>query len=180
MLKLRSRTPTPEAEDLPPDLSSYFPPLTCVLFVVWFVFLILATKGYVFKTPYRIDWLWRCWPLSLAVFAIAQHELQPQMMDPFELNEPGMAITYTLPVAGFGLLLLAEAVNYIFNRLGPRRLYTSLSHPVMSVHAIALLYYVTEPWDVKTCALSRGRAARARTTARAGRAEGLRTLDLHA
>ena len=124
MLKLRSRTPTPEAEDLPPDLSSYFPPLTCVLFVVWFVFLILATKGYVFKTPYRIDWLWRCWPLSLAVFAIAQYELQPQMMDPFELNEPGMAITYTLPVAGFGLLLLAEAVNYIFNRLGPRRFVT--------------------------------------------------------
>ena len=167
---LRSRRPAP-----PPQMTvPLFPPITCFMYVLWFLYLVLAKKGMTFKTPGRVDKLWRCIPMSILIFLLARHELQMEkIFDPSESTDMIRSLYFTIPIAGFGMLLVSEIANFIFMSLGPRGMYASLGHPVISVHVIVLLYYLTEPQDVElcvspcsqTCAFrARGRRVCARST----------------
>jgi len=117
------------------------------IYTAWLAYLIMAKYRRTMLAPASLDNLWMCWPVSLTIFLSARHELLPLSQADIErdLGDPFKALVYAMPIAGFGLLLLSETAVWLFGYLGPRRRFASLRHPVMSVHAISLLFYISEP-----------------------------------
>ena len=142
-LLLRVERPAPA----PPAPTAPFPVVVVSIYVVWLVYLILAKFKRTMLAPVVLDNLWMCWPVALTIFLSAQYELTPLSADSTvrDLSDPIKAVAFALPIAGFGQLLLSEMAVWLVGYLGPRRRFAALRHPVMSVHAITLLFYVFEP-----------------------------------
>ena len=83
--------------------------------------------------------------MSLCFFLTAQYDLLLSAPRERDLSDPTTSFIYALPVAGFGLLLCSEGVSWLFGMLGKQSAFASARHPVMSVHAVSFLYYVSEP-----------------------------------
>ena len=139
---LTRRGPPPE-----PEPTLRFPIEVVLLYAVWLTVLVAAKNGRALRNPQRLDQLWLCWPISLTAYLVSTYSLsQYQLHSPErDLHTVVRSIVFALPIAGFGLLLLSEAVTWLFQALGPQRTFAALRHPVMSVHAISFLYYSSEP-----------------------------------
>ena len=58
-------------------------------------------------------------------------------------TSPVLAAYMLAPVIGFGLLFISEVVTFVFiSILGPGTRYEHFRHPVMAVHATAVLFYL--------------------------------------
>ena len=137
-----------------------FPLLIILICALWLCYLLLAKRRILMRDPHRLDQLWRCWPVTLCAYLTAQYDLQTvTISSQRDLSDPYRSLVFAMPIAGFGLLLLSEAVAWLFASLGPARAFANLRHPVMSVHLITFLYYVFEP-GTESCIMCATRDAR--------------------
>ena len=136
-----------------------FPLLLILVYAVWLSYLVLAKRRILMREPHRLDQLWKCWPMTLFAYLTSQYDLQPMAMGgPRDLSDSYRSLVFAMPIAGFGLLLLSEAVAWLFASLGPKRAFANLRHPVMAVHMVTFLYYSFEP-GTESCVMYASRHA---------------------
>jgi len=146
----RRRAPPPPP--LPAPAQPY-PILVLGMFAGWLLFLVLAKQQRALPRPHQLKRLWMCWPMTLGAFLTAQHDVLGHfnLRGGHDLNDPVQALVYLVPIVGFALLFTSEMVTWIFALLAnPPPAFAALRHPVMSVHAMSLLYYIFEP-ITETC-----------------------------
>ena len=136
-----------------------FPLLIILICALWLCYLLLAKRRILMRDPHRLDQLWRCWPVTLCAYLTAQYDLQTvNISSQRDLSDPYRSLVFAMPIAGFGLLLLSEAVAWLFASLGPKRAFANLRHPVMAVHMVTFLYYSFEP-GTESCVMYASRHA---------------------
>ena len=137
----RRAPPPPPVYNPPPP----YPVALLLVYFMWLCYLVAARNNWTMRSPWRPEYLWTSWPIALVIFLTAQHDLLLSAPRKRDLSDPTQSFVYALPVAGFGLLLCSEGVSWLFGMLGKQSAFASARHPVMSVHAVSFLYYVSEP-----------------------------------
>ena len=134
-----------------------YPVLVVVIYAAALIFLVLARYGLVFRRPDRLDRLWMCWPVCMAVYFLSSYSLNTEGVSKMgagrDLSDPMSSLIFSLPIAGFGLLLVSEMITWLFAALAKQRTFASLRHPVMSVHLTTWMYYISEP-GLESCTMS--------------------------
>ena len=104
------RHPAPQPVT-PPTVT--IPWLVVLLYAAWLGTLVLAKLGRIMPQPAKLDNIWICWPLALCSFFVAKYDIDreasPAIVPQWQINGLYEALIFTMPVAGFGLLLISEA-----------------------------------------------------------------------